>query len=267
VTPLEGAAELRAGTVRTAQLLRAVPDPGVRIPGLQWTIAEAAAHLVGELTDYTRYVTGERKAHGFDDPDQSPSQRSAAANVAQLAAYPERDLGTLADALAPAVEGFLTAAAGRSGDEAIPASNGLTMTLPTMIAALLGEQVIHGIDIARASGQKWPISRGDALVVVAGVMAMVPDYVDRKLAAGLHITYELRFRGGSSYRVAIDDGSARVVGPAGPVDCVISADPVAFLLVGYGRTGQLGAILTGKIVASGRKPWLGLKFGRLITGP
>jgi hypothetical protein len=40
---------------------------------------------------------------------------------------------------------------------------------------------------------------------------------------------------------------------------------VAYLLVGYGRCGQWSSILRGKIVAGGRKPWLGLKFGRLLT--
>ncbi len=48
---------------------------------------------------------------------------------------------------------------------------------------------------------------------------------------------------------------------------MISADPVAFLLVGYGRIGQWGQILRGKLVASGRKPWLGLGFGKLLTSP
>ncbi len=48
---------------------------------------------------------------------------------------------------------------------------------------------------------------------------------------------------------------------------MISADPVAFLLVGYGRTGQWGQIIRGKLVASGRKPWLGFGFGKLLTSP
>ena len=50
-------------------------------------------------------------------------------------------------------------------------------------------------------------------------------------------------------------------------DCTISADPEAFLLVGYGRSSQWGPILRGKIFASGRKPWLGLKFNSLLVKP
>jgi hypothetical protein len=56
-----------------------------------------------------------------------------------------------------------------------------------------------------------------------------------------------------------------VTAPGDKVDCWIAADPVAFLLVGYGRTGQWSQALRGRIVTGGRKPWLGLKFGDLLT--
>ena len=96
-------------------------------------------------------------------------------------------------------------------------------------------------------------------------MALVPYYVDKKNTAGKHVSYELRFRGGPRYRVAIDDGTAQV-GAAGPtVDCKITADPAAFLLVGYGRVGQWGQVLRGRLVAGGRKLWLGPQFGSLLT--
>ena len=98
-------------------------------------------------------------------------------------------------------------------------------------------------------------------------MRVVPDYLDRRRAAGLHVSYELRFRGGPRYRVSIDDGKAAISAASEKADCWISAGPVGFLLVGYGRTGQWGQIARGKILAGGREPWLGLAFGGLITGP
>ncbi|MGE5290807.1 MAG: hypothetical protein ACM3ML_27165 [Micromonosporaceae bacterium] len=98
-------------------------------------------------------------------------------------------------------------------------------------------------------------------------MAMVPDYVDRRQAAGLHLAYELRFRGGLRYGLTVDAGTVAITAPGRQVDCWISADPVVFLEVGYGRTAQWGQILRGRILAGGRKRWLGVTFGRLITGP
>ena len=140
------------------------------------------------------------------------------------------------------------------------------MTVPVMTAAMLGDLLVHGLDIARALGRRWPIAREDALLVMGGVMAMAPGYVDRQRTAGLHVAYELRFRGGPRYQLTVDDATATVTPPDGKADCWISADPVAFLLVGYGRAGHWGQAFRGKIVAGGRKPWLGPKFGKILTG-
>jgi hypothetical protein len=140
------------------------------------------------------------------------------------------------------------------------------MTLSTLTKLLLGDQLIHALDIARAARVTWAISKADALQVVGGVMSIVPDYIDRDRAAGLRAAYELRFRGGPRYRLLVDDGTAIITPAGGPVDCWISADPAAFLLVGYGRLSQWSQILRGRMMVGGLKPWLGLGFGRLLIG-
>lgn len=261
---------LRAAAARTAALLRTAPDPGAAVPDLAWTVSETAAHLVAELAHYTALASGERDAAvtlAQAADEETPSGRSAVANATQLSEFTERDLSRLADMLVPAADDFIAAAGRRGADERFLTPNGLSMATPTMATALLGEQLIHGLDIARAVNSPWQISRAEALQVIAGVMVMVPDYLDRRRAAGLHVSYELRFRGGPRYQLIVDDGTAAITTPGHKADCWISADPVAFLLVGYGRTGQWGQIARGKILAGGRKPWLGLAFGGLITGP
>jgi hypothetical protein len=50
----------------------------------------------------------------------------------------------------------------------------------------------------------------------------------------------------------------------GPVDCHLLADPVAFLLVMYGRRGPVRTALTGGVLAWGRRPWLALQLPRLF---
>jgi hypothetical protein len=256
---------MRAAADRAAAVIRASGAPGARVPGLEWTVAETAAHLVNEFVDFTAYAQG-RKSPGRSELGGDPSARSAAANAAQLRADPDRDLDRLAGRLLPAVEGFL-AVEPPAGP--MPTSNGLAMSGPTMASALLGELLIHGLDVARASRQPWRIERADALRVIAGVMTMVPDYLDRGRAAGLRAGFELRLRGGPRYLIEVVDGRA-VTGEAPPgarPDCWISADPAAFLLVGFGRAGQWGQIARGRLVAGGRKPWLAARFGTLITGP
>jgi hypothetical protein len=53
----------------------------------------------------------------------------------------------------------------------------------------------------------------------------------------------------------------------GPVDCVISAHPVTYLLVVYGRMPLGRALLRGRMLAWGRRPWLGLRFKDLFFNP
>ena len=108
-----------------------------------------------------------------------------------------------------------------------------------------------------------------ARLVVAGVLpAMIPLTVDAAAAAGLHAAYELRIRGGPRFMVRFRDGAASVEPPASrPVDCWISADPTAFLLFGYGRTGLWGPMARGRLVAGGRRPWLALRYRRLLRNP
>jgi uncharacterized protein (TIGR03083 family) len=259
---------LRSAAGRTARMVRTVPDGAARVPGMDWTAAETAAHVVGDLSFFTGFLTGQRDARDYlDEGPGGPTaaQRNAAVNTRQLREIPERDLSRLADAIIAAAEEYAAVAAGRPDSDRALVTNGMTLTVPVMSALLLGEQVIHGLDIARAAGLPWTITAQDSLLVLAGALAVAPEYVDRRAAAGRHVSYELRLRGGPGYRLSFDDGALAVTAPGPKADCVISADPVAFLLVGYGRTGQWGQIIRGKLVAGGRKPWLALGFAKLLT--
>ena len=104
-------------------------------------------------------------------------------------------------------------------------------------------------------------------MVADGAVRVLPDYVRPAGNPGRTMSFELRLRGGDRYRLEIAGDTAAVTPPGPTADCVITADPAAFLLCGYGRANPLTAALTGRIVASGRKPWLGLAFGRLFESP
>ena len=65
--------------------------------------------------------------------------------------------------------------------------------------------------------------------------------------------------------LTIDDGQLTVGSDGAPVDCHVSADPVALLLIADGRPGQWIPIMTGELVAWGRKPWLGSRLVRYLV--
>lgn len=256
---------LRRTSGRVANLLHAVHDPSGPAGRLDWTIGQTAAHLVGGLEHVTSYLCGEGAGPPQRGQDLAAAQRTALGNAEMLAAFTERDPARLADRLEPAVADFLAAVAGCDAVTPHSTDTGIAMTAPTIAATALGELLIHGRDIARGSGVRWPVSRADSLLVLDAVIPLLPNYLDRHRTAQLHTAYEIRLRGGGRYRLAIDDGHATVTDAGAPVDCWISADPVDFLLVGYQRAGQWGRVLRGGLLSGGPKPWLGLRFGTLLT--
>jgi uncharacterized protein (TIGR03083 family) len=260
---------LRGAVARSADLWRQIDKPDALAPGLIWTAAETAAHVVGDIRDYTQALT--RHANGYmthaNPPTGSPSALSAKVNARHLEEVPERNLHRLADNLEAAGDAYLNAAAAADTSAQIATPNGLVISPATMAALLLGEQLIHGLDISRAAGIGWTIAPADAYLVIPGVLSVAPQYLRPRRAAGVHISFELRMRGGASYRLAVDDGTAVVTAAGEKADCVITADPVAFLLLGYGRISQLSPVLRGQLRPGGRKPWLAMKFGTLLSSP
>ena len=257
-------AALSAAAERTAQLMREITNPQAPVPGLSWTAAEVAAHVVADLRTYTGVVAGRGPAV---DPGTAPAaELGTAENQRQLAEYPERSLDRLAAELTTAMPDFIAAANGAPAGALVSTPIGVDMSPATLAAIVLGEQLIHGLDLARAAGRPWPIEAGDAALVIPGVIELLPAYLNREAARGLHARYELR-SGDLRYQLAVDDGTATVGPAAGQADCVITADPVAFLLVGYNRMSQWGPMLRGQLRAGGRKPWLGFKFNRLTVSP
>jgi hypothetical protein len=264
----ETVAALRAAVTRSAQLWRRAADSGAAVPGLDWTAGETAAHMIGDLHDYTEVLTRYAKGyitHAHREPE-SPSRLSAQVNARHLAEVPERNLHRLAGQLEDAAATYLALAETVDLGTPLLTPNGLVIDPSTMTALLLGEQLIHGLDIARATDRMWSISARDALKVVPGVLTVAPNYL-RPAKAHQRVSFELRMRDGGRYRLAVDHGSAVVSAAGQRADCTITTDSVTFLLVGFGRIPQWSPVLRGKLRPGGRKPWRAMRFGTLLASP
>jgi putative sterol carrier protein len=158
-------------------------------------------------------------------------------------------------------------AVGSSKGVALLTADGLVLEPAVMTCLLLGEQLVHGLDIARGARLPWSIDSDDALLVIPAVLSLVPKYLRATRTKNANISYELRMRGGCRYRMAVTDGMGVVTSAGEKADCVITADPVTFLLLGMGRVPQLPQLLRGRLRAGGRKPWLAAKFGTLLASP
>jgi hypothetical protein len=267
-------AALAEAVARSAQLWRSIADSAAPVPGLSWTAGQTAAHVIGDMHEYTealtRHVNGDRAA--INIPDGSPARARTAVNDRHLIDVAERDLRRLADMLEQTAASYLAVATDieamdASERVAVLTADGLVLEPAVMTCLLLGEQLVHGLDIARAGRRPWSIGRDDALLVIPAVLSLAPKYLRPSRTKGLNISFEIRMRGGCRYRMAIANGTGVVTVAGERADCVITADPVTFLLIGTGRVPQLPQLLRGRLRAGGRKPWLAAKFGTLLASP
>jgi hypothetical protein len=258
----EAVAALRSAAPRVSALIRAIRDPGRPTNGLEWTLGQTAAHVVSDVRMHREWLRGEGTID-YGVPDLSTRNRQ---NAEKLGASEPGELARLLDAevnaFAGEVEQSLPSAT-------IPAEVGPALTVGQVVCVLLGEFLVHGFDLATTLGRPWSIGRSEANLVAAGSLAILPQFVNEPAARGARVAYELRLRDGPRVVVRIDHGTLSVESshPGGRVDARIWADPAAFLLVGYGRTGQWGAIAHGKLLAWGRKPWTAFRFATYLRNP
>ena len=246
------AGALAAAGSQFAEMLRLVADPTRTAIG-EWSVGETAAHVASSAPFFLAVARGEQEPESLNEV--------AAVNAVFLASDPERDPPALAERSTAGESALLAYAAGVDGDPIFELFRGVELPLSTLLAVELGEVLVHGYDIARASGLAWPIGRAQAAAAAAGLLPLLPHLVDRQAAAGRRVRLELRIRAGERAVLDFDDGALHISRSEGqPVDCRVSVDPVTYLLLTYGRIGPLAPMLQGRLAAWGRRPWLAMAF-------
>jgi hypothetical protein len=258
-----GRSAIAAVGADVAALLRSADRSDIPIPGAEWTIREAAVHLVNFS------AVNADVAAGMPSTRLSVEKEDVAEdNLRRIADVPETDPDKLAGLVLDGVDRFLEATAGRSGDVEVIWHCGLKLGLAELAGVELAELVLHGYDMAVAVGYPWPIDPLHALIVLNGYGPAFRLVVNEERARGLNAGFGIELRGGPSFTARFVDGTYEVE-PAGasPVDCTISADPVAFLLIGSGRLNPLTAVALGLLSAGGDHPEMALGFNQLFVYP
>lgn len=258
---------------RLTTMMRSVRDPGAPALGV-WSVAEVATHLSQAWEVVPRLAARESNPLGDQFLPLGDIVELADGAAAAVAQEPERDLRVLADRIEASATEFLRTCETVRTDERNPwLVEGAKVSRATFVCHLLNESVVHGYDIARPEGRPWAIDGSHAALIVLGFLfpvlqALDPRaMVDQDKAAGLRACFEVRVRGSAQRVYLVFDDGALTAGtrrPARKVDCHLSVDPTAFLLVAWDRTSQWGPIAKGRMVAWGRKPWLGLRFRSLL---
>lgn len=250
-----------------ARLVRNISDPNAPAVGT-WSAGEVAAHLTHVLAGDGDAIAGR----------PLPSVSVTRADIAELTAQfldddPERDPTVLADRIEELGREF-DAVAAASRAASVDWLGGAVLPPSAVACHLLEECLVHGHDIATATGQRWPIQRRHALLAIEGgalqIIAALPPsaFINQRKAGSFRARVEVRLRGGGRNRLVIEDGSQTIVPGGGrDVDAHISADPAAFLLVLMGRAARWKPLVTGKVAVWGRRPWKLVRMFDVLSGP
>lgn len=255
-------AALEVAAARVGALIAAAPDSSTPIPGSTWTVRDAAVHLAGGGHRYAALVEGAPSPVTHLDVEFM-----AARARALIDAEPESDPARLADMVTTGFGRVLTATANCAGDEVVDYHCGTRPDVARLVGVSLGEALLHGYDLAVALGVPWPIDRRDAALVLRGHRVIVPMLLDAAAAGDLEATFRLDVDGTEPYAVRVGGGSCVQIEPDDPADCVISADPVAALLVSSGRLAQWPAVSLGAVTFAGPRPELGPLFAQIFRFP
>jgi hypothetical protein len=247
----------------------------------RWDLAEVAMHLSQTWVAIPGLARSDLAEVEAIVPGRGAGA-SVARNVDQLGAVtlravasdPERDLGVLAGRIETRAQKYLACCSAGDPDLHRPwLLSGITVPPQVFTAHLLSETIVHGSDIARAAGRPWRIEPAHAALVVRwflfelllhGTPALIPDPATLAAVRG---RYRFDIRGHGSVRMVFDERGARLDADPGRPDCRMSFDPVAFLLMFFGRRGPMATAARGGLLAWGRKPWLAMRLQKALPTP
>lgn len=255
----EALRELRATVPEFTALLRGVKNPNAHAIG-EWSVRDVAAHMTDVFENYRRVAEGKGSA--------APSiDKIGDYNEERVNAIDETDIGVLAGRIDEAAMPYLDVLSSIAGDPTV-AWTELEIPVSTVIAIGISECLVHGFDIAVAEKRPWRLDPHKVAISLRGLTPITVHYLDPEQAGDMRACFDLRLRGQTRLFFIVEDGKLSIEEPsARRIDVHISADPAAFMLVGYGRISQWGPIAKGQLLTWGRKPWLAFKFGSLLKNP
>jgi uncharacterized protein (TIGR03083 family) len=265
---------LPAVAARFANLITGVaPDA---LATADWTVADTAAHVAAIATMYTAILAPD----GGPVPVRPLAGRIptitvdtvAELNDMALRHFTERDTTTLGENLRSAVDTVLRLTEHTDPERTVPWLGDSRVPVGGVLAHLVNELLVHGWDIAKATGTPWPIPAREAapffdLFIVGVIRNDVGRLLDDSPPGERRVAVAFSSRHTAPVTLVVQHGRVSVEEPGGPVDVRLRFDPATLNLMLFGRVSRVRAALTGKLTVTGRRPWLLPGFLRTVRLP
>ncbi|MER5423507.1 maleylpyruvate isomerase N-terminal domain-containing protein [Streptosporangium roseum] len=267
---------LRETGDRFVEMVSSSRDPRAKVTA-DWSVADTAAHVATIASLYASLLRPDELPHPFPALEghilAATVDTVARLNDMVLRDFTERDPQVLGRRLRADIDRILRA--GEHLDPATPVTwlGGARVPAAGVLAHLINELMIHGWDIARATGAHWTMPPQDAaLFFDMFLIGVLRHDIGRLLDTGepareRRIAVEFRSRHTVPVTLVLRDGRVSVEEPGGGTDVRLSFDPATLNLMLFGRVGKVRAALTGKVRVAGPRPWLLPAFLRAVRLP
>ncbi|MFT7840539.1 maleylpyruvate isomerase N-terminal domain-containing protein [Saccharothrix sp. BKS2] len=274
-------AALDGATDRFTRLLLDVRDPDRPAPdrprAVRWTAAETAAHtaVVAHLNAGLLHAPATPLGAPAVDPLVAATTLGDIAHLNDVALreFPTRSPEALARWLREGVSLLLDRSADRDPHEPAHWLGDARLPVASLLAHQLNEVLLHGFDIARAHSLPWRVPSAEAaLAFDLFLVSLLGSRETGRLfgaGGGQGRTVRVEFRSAHTTPVVLVNGGGRIGAepPDGGADARIRFEPAALMLTIFRRTPLARAVATGRVVASGRRPWAALTYMRRMRTP
>ncbi len=261
---------------RFCELASSAPDPGTRVTA-RWSVADTTAHVT--TVAFLNTMLLQAAAIPFHMPGLTEAIAATTVegvhglNDQVMSYFTERDVTRLTGMLRDHVDLMLAASRSHDPAEAFSWLGGARVPLAGMFAHMVNELLIHGNDIARAVKVPWAMPPEDAALffdlfyvgLASGNPGRLLDGSKRPLKR--RIAVEFRSGYTTPVTVVVRNGTVAIEPIGSGADATVRFDPATLNMMMFGRISKPRAILTRKIVISGRRPWLIPAFLRTVRLP
>lgn len=269
---------LESATAGFASLLESAPASERRTVG-RWTVADTGVHVAAIAPAYHALLTSPGST-GSTELDRrfagTTLDTVSDLNRYMMPRHPVREPGPVAAQLRADVDALLRDSAEHDPWAPVWWLGGAQVPVAGVLAHLLNELLIHGRDVARATGAAWSVPPADAVhfftVFMAGMLSHgYGDLLGTVPSRRRPATVEFRLAHAAPFRMVLGDGYLASGQPGPGADAVVRGDPATLALMLFRRLSKVratvGTSAGRRVVVHGRRPWVLVSLLRTIRMP